>query len=115
MPDTYYTDRRSDLLDDWHIGGRPRLQAIRSKAIELLEAIEAEFQATYEARATKDIADTTKDIAGSACDLLSSLHGRWQRKADNCHLVPDLVSFDDSELSAEHAKWKARSESRRPA
>lgn len=111
MPDTYISTR-SSLLDSWFVDGRPRLQAIRAKTLDLLESIEAEFQASYDAAATADVSASATDVAGAIHDMLSNCHARWQRSADNRHLSPDMLAFDQSELEAEHTKWKARSEAR---
>lgn len=115
MPDTYISARGSDLLDRWYLEMRPALQALRTAELSKLATFEEVFKKAIWSDETKDIADDASQSAGLTLDTLSKLHGRILTEADDFKISPDLLSFDTSELDAEHSKWKARAESRASA
>ena len=108
-------DRRiaSSLQDEWHITHRVQLSAIRDAALALLASLDV--QRTYRAELVSEIDGYAADVGGTTIDLLSNLHGRLCKDADEAGVAPEMLAFDVSDLEAAYNKWQARHDARRMA
>ena len=110
-------DRRiaSSLQDEWHITHRVQLSAIRDAALALLASLDVQRDCTYRAELVSEIDGYAADVGGTTIDLLSNLHGRLCKDADEAGVAPEMLAFDVSDLEAAYNKWQARHDARRMA
>jgi len=121
MPDTYTTAtqrtqasaiRRRFLLDEWD-DTQDEMHAIERAALSYLSALDVAQAGSYSAATVKRFADHASDFAGRALDLLSDMHGAFQKRLDEEGIDPDSLTYDDGILRGEFDMWTKRAEARR--